>query len=483
MTQTIPSRQVRLILILLGLVAYAPVLRLGFLWDDHVFIEQNPYIRGWTLANIKHDISSTVSNGRGDAGYLRPVVTWSNRLDFSIWGLRPFGYHLTSLALHLGNTLLLYELLLILGCSPMAALLTSSLFAVHPIGVEGLICVTGRATFLSFFFGLAALLFWSEPNPKRVLLGLGSFALALFSKEESVIVPLLIPLLWNARSAPKRSYLLLAPIFALLAIYLIYRHFLFGALGAPPNYRFTISFFLEAFPRILTHYVRLILVPWNLHSHRLIMPMSHFWVFSLIGWTALGIYSWIKRAQRPRLYFCVFWFVIGLLPPAMAMVDGGFILDHWGYWVAPAVLLPLGLLFDKLWENPRRPREKKLALLFFPLLIAYALLVHLNVELRGTDEKMYRWALHFTTSHPIKFNLGSLLLRTGRAQEAIPYFEDVKAVYPEDLNNLFLLALAYRATGQEKLAMHSIQDILQRDPSFPPAVRFLDESKTSRGRT
>src|SRR5258708_3476359 len=146
-------RQVRLILVLLGLAAYAPVLRVGFLWDDHVFIEQNPYIRDWKLTTLKHDVTSTVSDGFGDAGYLRPTVTWSNRLDYSIWGLRPFGYHLTSLLLHLGNTLLLYELILVLGCTPMTALLTSCLFAVHPIGVEGLIFVTGRAAVFCIFLG------------------------------------------------------------------------------------------------------------------------------------------------------------------------------------------------------------------------------------------------------------------------------------------------------------------------------------------
>src|SRR6266446_1617178 len=103
--------QVVFVLLVLGLTAYAPVLQVGFLWDDHVLIEENPYIRSWSLDNLRHDFSTTVSNGIGDAGYLRPAVTWSNRLDYSMWKLHPSGYHATSLALHLGNTLLLYELL------------------------------------------------------------------------------------------------------------------------------------------------------------------------------------------------------------------------------------------------------------------------------------------------------------------------------------------------------------------------------------
>src|SRR5258708_547532 len=109
-------RQVRLILVLLGLAAYAPVLRVGFLWDDHVFIEQNPYIRDWKLTTLKHDATPPAWDGFGEAGSLRPTVTCSNRLYSSIWGLRPSGYHLTSLPPHLENTLLFYELILALGC-------------------------------------------------------------------------------------------------------------------------------------------------------------------------------------------------------------------------------------------------------------------------------------------------------------------------------------------------------------------------------
>jgi len=463
-----------LTLLALVLVAYWPTLKVGFLWDDHVFIEQNPYIQSWTWSNLKHDLTSTVSNGLGDEGYLRPVVTWSNRLDYSIWGFHPFGYHLTSLALHFGNTILLYELILILGCSPLTALLTACLFAVHPIGVEGLICVTGRGTFLSFFFGLSAILFLAEPDPGRILLGLVSLALALLSKEESVVVPFLIALLWAVRGAPKKRYGLLLPIGVLLGIYLLYRHALFGTLGAPNDLTFTLRFFLQAFPRVLSHYLRLILIPWNLHSHRMILRMSHFWVLSLVGWIGAMLLAWSKRRSYPWIFFCVFWFVLGLLPPALAMVHGGFMLDHWGYWVAPAVLLPLGILFDTLWS---RQYPKGFSMLYFALLIFYALLVQLNIELRGTDEKMYRWALRFSTSHPIQFNLASLLLHTGRPGEAIPYFEEVQAYYPEDLRNSYFLALAYDAAGHPKVAIHELETILKRDPTYTPAIQYLHTMK------
>jgi hypothetical protein len=448
MPDFISRRQAWGMMVLLSVVAYAPTLRVGFLWDDHVLIEQNPYIRSWSATHLQHDFDSTVSNGQGDAGFLRPVVTWSTRVDYSLWKLRPAGYHFTNLLLHTCNAILVYELILLLGYSPMAAFLTGTLFAVHPIGVEGLLTVTGRATFLSFFFGLAALLLLNSPTPARFLLGLLSFTLALLSKEQSIIVPFLTGLVWTVQRVPRRRFFLLLPLLMVLGIYLAYRHYVFGKLGAPSDPLYTARFYAQAFPRVLTHYVALLFVPWNLHSHRLIMRLSHVWFLSLAGWLALVLWSYRHRQRFPWLFFSVFWLVIGLVPPSFAMVYGGFMLDHWGYWVAPAMLLPLSLLFDWLWSQGDTSRYKRAALLYFPILMAYALLTRLNIELRNTDEKMYRWALHFTTSHPIQYNLGMLLLESGRPEEALPYLVEYHDAYPEDPHGAAALAEALRQLHQ-----------------------------------
>ncbi len=155
------------------------------------------------------------------------------------------------------------------------------------------------------------------------------------------------------------------------------------------------------------------------------------------------------------------------------MFNGGFILDHWGYWLAPAVLLPIALFFERLWTSRGSFRNRSLAMAFFPILIAYALLTRLNIELRPNDEMMFRWALHFTESHPIKYNLGVLLLKSGRAQEAIPYFEDVRSAYPENKDNTHALALAYWDTDHRKLAVRVLKWLVTSDPTYAPAVQSL----------
>src|SRR6185437_13958278 len=185
-----PARR-RLFLVLLGLVAYAPVLKVPFIWDDHTMIETNPRIRAWRWAAIHHDFTSDVFEGHGDA-YYRPAQTESDRIDYSIWRLHPFGYHLTNLLAHIANALLLEALLILMGLPLLTAFICASLFVVSPIGVEQLIIVAGRAELLGLTFGLLSLVFLAKRSSwKNALAAYAFFAVALLFKESAVVTPVL----------------------------------------------------------------------------------------------------------------------------------------------------------------------------------------------------------------------------------------------------------------------------------------------------
>jgi tetratricopeptide (TPR) repeat protein len=192
----------------------------------------------------------------------------------------------------------------------------------------------------------------------------------------------------------------------------------------------------------------------------------------------MGLTFWFIKDNRRFGLFCLAWFVLNLLPMTLSMISGGFMLDHWGYTMAPAVLLPMGYFFERQWALHRKSKtHAALAGLFFPVLILWALLTHLNVELRNTDEKLFRWSLHFTSSAPLQHNLGVVLLQQGRAREALPYFENVRARYPEDLNNTYLLARAYFEARHSKIAILLLQSLAHQTPPYEPAVRALQSIK------
>jgi hypothetical protein len=414
---------------LLAFVTYWPALRVGFLWDDHVIIEANPALREWSWHALKKDFSSDVFNGAGDP-YFRPAETELNRVNYAVWKLNPFGYHLTNLLGHALNAVLVGELAITLGLGNLVALLAGCLFAVHPMPVEQLMIAAGSAEIYGLTFLLLTVLLLARDEGWALAMGYFSFIVALFFKESGVMAPCLLALVYADQRAPKERYRRLLPLLLLIPPYLLLRRAAVGPLLPTFDPAYTLLFFVKAFPKVLLIYARLILVPWNLHSHRMMPHLSHAWPLLLLFLIVLPVILF-RRGARLGL-FGLAWFILCLIPKTPVMIYGNFMLDHFAYPAMIGMLLPLAAAFARLWESPRNPWRVWLGMTFFPLLIFWALLVHLNVQLRGTDEKMYRWALHFTTSHPVQYNLGVLLLNTGRPQEALPYLFNYLDAYPQD---------------------------------------------------
>lgn len=466
-----------LMVAVLAVTAFIPTLKTGFMWDDHVMIEANPALRSWSAQNLKHDFTSDVFDHHGDP-YYRPMQTIANRVDYTIWGLHAIGFHLTNLLFHIGNALLTMELILALGYLPLTALLAGCLFAVHPIVVEQLMIIAGRAELMGLFFLLAAILLFLRNTRRSAIAAWLAYVLALLCKETGVLLPFALALVYYARQEPRTAYKRLVPLTLVILPYLWIRHLAVGPIMIHPDYWLAVRFFIQEFPHVLVRYLRLLLIPWNLHSHRLLPHLSHFWALYLIGVSAACGFL-IRRFGRPAV-FCIGWFLLMLLPKTPIMIYGNFMLEHWAYPAELAVMLPLALAVTWSWHSQKEWLRGIVALIYFFLLITWALLVHLNVSLRGTDEKMYRWALHFTTSNPVKYNLGVLLLQTGRPEEAANYLEDFRAYYPDDPDSARALALSYWQSGHQRSAIHILEDFDHQHPHNAIIENLLHSMKNAK---
>jgi hypothetical protein len=476
MTPQLGSRY-RWMIAMLAITAYLPTLKTGFMWDDHVMIEINPFIRGWSLPNLRHDFTTDVFDGRGDP-YYRPLQTLANRVDYTLWGLQPVGYHITNLLFHLGNAILVAELILLLGFSALAAFLTASLFAVHPIVVEQLMIIAGRAELMGLFFSLLALILFLKEGRRWAFAGGAAFIAALLVKESTIVLPALLALVFYIRKEPHARYKLPAALLLAIPPYLLLRYRIVGPVIAHSDPWLTARFFIQEFPSVLGRYIRLLCFPWNLHSHRLLPHLNHFWPLHLLV-LAAGCYAAIRRWGRLGV-FCIGWFIVMLLPKTPVMIYGNFMLEHWGYPAAIAFFLPLGLLIAQGWQSRRKNIRTMTAIGYFSLLIAWSLLVHLNVALRGSDEQMYRWALHFTSSNPIKYNLGVLLLQEGRPREAATYFEEVAAAYPDNADAIGALAEAYWVSGHRQAAIGLLTQFIHTHPDAEALRKTLKSLQQGR---
>ncbi|MBI5622391.1 MAG: tetratricopeptide repeat protein [Elusimicrobia bacterium] len=192
--------------------AFLPVLRAGFVnWDDTAVLVENTLYRGLSPGHIRWMFSNLA------AGHYQPVTWLSYAVDHSLWGMDPFGYHLTSLLFHAAGAGLFFSVSRFLlaarqdgGEAPgrkgwvleAAALFSALLFALHPLRTETVAWVTERRGLLcAFFFLLSVRLYLSSTRAegRSAFLGwaasLAAFAASLLSKPMAVTLPFVLLLL------------------------------------------------------------------------------------------------------------------------------------------------------------------------------------------------------------------------------------------------------------------------------------------------
>lgn len=174
-------------------------------WDDNIYITDNTVIRTISWENVRAMFTEPRYK-------LYLPLTWlSLSLDYQIWELNPFGYHLTNLILHLANTLLVYLLVhsLVRDRHPqflVVAAVTAVLFGIHPLRVESVAWATERKDVLFAFFYLASLVVYlrwlTAARAWQYWSCLGLFVLGALSKSTAITLPVVLLLLdyfWKRR--------------------------------------------------------------------------------------------------------------------------------------------------------------------------------------------------------------------------------------------------------------------------------------------
>ncbi len=177
-------------LAVLVLAAYMPALRGGFVISDDSVLARNPRLTApdglWRIW------FSTESE------QYQPLVQTSYWLEHRIWGLRPWGYHLVNVMLHVANALLVWSLLRKIGVK--GAAVAAALFALHPVNVESVAWIYERKNVLSglfYFLTFAALFRFDEDHGWRWYgIALLLFVAALLSKASTVVLPAVLLLYW-----------------------------------------------------------------------------------------------------------------------------------------------------------------------------------------------------------------------------------------------------------------------------------------------
>src|SRR3989338_5659146 len=153
------------LILLISIAIYSNTLKNGFVYDDEFTIVNNTLIKNFS--NISKLFTKEYFTTSAEMSY-RPVVTFTYFIDYSLYGIKPWGYHLTNLILHAMNGVILY-IFLTLFIQPSQSsifkllsppLLISLLFITHPVLTEAVNAISFREVGLCFLFFISALILY-----------------------------------------------------------------------------------------------------------------------------------------------------------------------------------------------------------------------------------------------------------------------------------------------------------------------------------
>lgn len=339
------------VVFLVTLAAYHPGLSGGFALDDYTNIVQNDALH---IGNLSWSALSRAAYSFQAGITMRPISMLTFAFDEYLFGDGPYSFKVTNLVIHLLNGLLICVLLLQMldayrrqysvaiseAQTQWLAIITGSLWLLHPLNLMPVLYVVQRETSLSSFFVLAGCNIYAWGRARHLANRHGSWAVwtfvplctlvATFCKESgallSVYVLMIEYFIFRFRGPDGRldrlALLFYLPMLVLpligAGIWVLVTH------GAPLNYSFrdfTLGQRLMSESRVVWLYIRWTYLPdiasLGLYhddipiSYGLLRPVTT--LFSILGLSALGTAGFLLRRRMPLVVFGFAWFFGGQL--------------------------------------------------------------------------------------------------------------------------------------------------------------------------
>ena len=456
-----------IVVIAAAFFVYGPALRNGFVWDDTALCLRDPLIRSWRLIpeGFRHFLflDATASN------FYRPLQRLTFTADYQLYSFaQPWGWHLTSIAIHAAAAVALFFLLLRLsglrpanalsiGLRERLALGVAVLWAIHPLHTSAVTYIAGRADPLAAlcgFSGLALGLVSLENGRRKRLAALGAAACflgALLSKESGVAALLI----WFVILAWRRvGWGVFGKWFALTAAVLgIYCTLRFTAEKTPPPpppvTPMAIRPILAA--RAVAEYAGLIIAPISLHMERDVSThpqdsvdatlrnarrreyQTLFGVLLIIGGAV-----WWRRAARvdPHIPLALGVGLVAYLPVSNLFSLNATVAEHWLYVPSAFLFFAAGLSILRAFEGKANAQRSKAALAVGAALAGWMALLGARTFLRQADWRDQRTFIERTIadggdSPRMHMNLANVEFAAGRTDLALAHYREALRRAPE----------------------------------------------------
>jgi len=369
-----PKTVIVFLLLALVFAVYANALKGPFLMDDRSMIRDNMLVQslGTMPVLFRKDIIAQTPDAPVGCNSYRPFQMVTYAVDHVFWKLKPMGYHLTNILLHLLNVFLVFLLAQRLFRNSYVSYFIAAMFGLNPVGTACVTYISGRADILVAMFMLISILFHARygrsARPSDMAISVVAYFFAVLSKETAILVlPVLLFVhntLFNRPGAFRaKSY----AAYALpLALYIPMRLDALRGLTA----RATQLAGLAAGPRVLTSLkalfldVRIILFPYDLHFGRTTnVEYSVFGsaeaMFTVAGLLAAGyaVYATYRKWEREKktgyamACFGGLWFLVSMAPTINIIPLTVFLADNWLYFPAIGIYMAVAAGLNGIWTR------------------------------------------------------------------------------------------------------------------------------------
>ena len=499
---------------------FLPALKNGFLnWDDVQNLTDNQKYRGLGFEQLKWIFTSY------NLGPYTPITWVTYALDYLIWGMDPFGYHLTNVVMHSINALVFYFL-----CVKLLALTSPSstpekkggpyipagfaalFFAIHPLRVESVSWLSGRHDILSCLFYMLAIIYYISPRSaggehapfwRRHILPLAAFLLALLSKGMAISLPAVLVLLdiyplrrlsgdprkWFSRET-RDVWLEKIPFFVLAAILGTIGYICQAKTGALSSYQaFGLDSRATQILFAVFFYIRKTLIPLGL-SPFYKLPAG----FGLLNWQSLFAGSAIAaitaaaialRRRRPEVLVVWVYYLL-TLSPVVGMVKIGVqsAADRYTYLPCLGFAVLAGAGYRACRQNADKQLRNSCAILACLIISGLAFLTWRQEGIWRDSETLWKHTLAINQELDFPhYNLGLVLDAQGKTDEAVFHYREALRINPNFAQAHYNLGLIVAAQGKTDEAMKHYLETLRINPNYAEAHSRLGVVLAAQGKT
>ncbi|MFA5355879.1 MAG: tetratricopeptide repeat protein [Candidatus Omnitrophota bacterium] len=468
---------------LLGFLVYFNSLSGKFIWDDYCYVKNNSHITSFSY--LPGLFTEDIGAGSGVPSFFyRPFQMVTYMIDYALWGLNEFGYHLINLILHIIVSLCIYWMVTALFEQRVVAFLTSLLFIAHPAHVEAIASISGRAEPLVALFMLVMVILYSKQlssgSRKLYALTLLSFVCALLSKENALIAPLLI-LLYHFTFTKKIKPGLFLSILAVSLSYIIIRISVLSRLLTESLLPYTPdarTFFsrIPGFFSALVFYLRILVLPFDLrvdYGSRLFRFSDPAVIIGMAITVFLTVYAFKRRRKDKLLFFSVIWFYITLLPSAnIYKINESFMKEHWLYIPSIGFFLVLARSLVSLYGS----RLKAAAVFSTVALLCFYSYLTARQNVYWSDPIVFmKRSMQYSDNYVFYEQLGLEYYNRGNFKEAADYYKEAIRRVPGNSRLYEALGVCYKALGRYKDAIAAYQRLLGMRPAESSAYYELGD--------